>query len=81
VLTATQGKYEMSELKSKKQESRSKKANVQYKKPPFAFGNIKDIKGSLRQEQKARRKKRRTKDFEEKRAVSPCLTPQNSESR
>jgi len=80
VSTATRGQ-EMSELKSEKQESRNEKAAVQRKKPPFAFGNIKDIKASLRQEQKARRKKRRTKDFDERRAISPCLTAQNSESR
>jgi len=78
-LTAIQGKQEMSELKSKKQESRNKK---QYKKPPFAFGNIKDIKVSIGHDQRARRRKRRTNDFEEKRGVSPCsVTSQNSESR
>jgi len=82
VLIATQGKQEMSELKSKKQESRNKKADVQYKKPPLAFGNVKDIRVSLGHDQRARRKKRRTKDFEEKRNISPCsMTSQNGESR
>ncbi|XP_070169305.1 disks large-associated protein 5-like [Polyergus mexicanus] len=39
----------------------------QYKKPPFVFGNAKKIKSDLAREQREKRKKRRTKDFEENR--------------
>lgn len=39
----------------------------QYKKPPTTFGNAKKIKNNLAHEQRARRKKRRTQDFEKNR--------------
>lgn len=39
----------------------------QYKQPPSTFGNTKKIKSDLSHEQRERRKKRRIKDFEEKR--------------